>query len=93
MDTPKSIGRFRKVQVGERVLMPLPTPDLKRESNTALVMESPYPNERGAIVCLNGITEIDCHVPTLNYLITGDSTKDYRTICVEVLKPGSGGSQ
>ncbi len=50
-------------------VMVLPTPDLKMDSNTGIVMEG---TGRGGLALRGGITEPDCHIPTLNRIWTGD---------------------
>jgi len=63
---------------GRRVLV-LPRPDLKADSNTGIVLESPDPTEKASIVLRGGATEIDCHIPSLNHIWTGDRNVDWRT--------------
>jgi hypothetical protein len=57
----------------------LPRPDLKLDSNTGIVVESTNPADRGSIVLRGGATKVDCHIPTLNRIWTGDANVDYRT--------------
>lgn len=71
-------GHFHKEVWGSRTVMVLPRPDLKADSNTGIVLESSDPSERAAVVTRGGVTEPDCHMPTLNRIMTGDSEKDYR---------------
>ena len=63
-----------------RFVLVLPRPDLKIDSNTGIIMASDTEGERGGIAIRGGCgTEVDCHIPTLNRIITGDPNKDYRT--------------
>ncbi len=54
----------------------MPTPDLKGDSNTGVVIRSKN-GHNGAIVTRAGITEPDCHLPTLNKIITGDPERHW----------------
>ena len=64
---------------GDTVVV-LPRPDLRCDSCTGVVTKSRYEDRRGAIVLrAGGPPEVDCHLPTLNRIITGDPNIDYRT--------------
>ncbi len=70
-------GKYHaEVWDGETVVV-LPTPDLKGDSNTGIVVKSEKPENRGAIALRGGITEPDCHLPSLNRIITGDPERHY----------------
>ena len=73
-------GRMHAEIWGDRKVLVLPRPDLKADSNTGIVLESPDPTDRGSIMIRAGATEVDCHIPTLNRIWTGDPEKDWRTI-------------
>lgn len=64
---------------GRRVLV-LPRPDLQADSNTGIVLESPDQTERASIVLRGGAPEVDCHIPTLNRIWSGDPERDYRSV-------------
>ena len=71
-------GHFHKEVWDGRTVMVLPRPDLKADSNTGIVLECSDPSERAAIVIRpGGGTEVDCHLPTINRLITGDPERHY----------------
>ncbi len=71
-------GHFHKEVWDGRTVLVLPNPALTVDSNTGIVLESCDPAERAAILLRGGVTEIDCHIPTLNRLMTGDPNKDWR---------------
>ncbi len=74
-------GRFHEEIWDGRKVLVLPRPDLKADSNTGIVLESPDATEKASIVLRpGGSAEIDCHIPTLNRIWTGDPNKDYRTM-------------
>lgn len=63
-----------------RTVVVLPRPNLKVDSNTGIIVSPSDASERGAIMLRGGQIEIDCHIPTLNRIITGDPNIDYRTV-------------
>lgn len=72
-------GAFHKEQWGDHTVLVLPRPDLKADSNTGIVTKSADRSLLGAIVMRPGSTgEVDCHIPSLNQIITGEPNKDYR---------------
>jgi len=72
-------GRFHEEQWDEHTVVVMPKPDLKSDSNTGVVVKSPDSSLLGAIFMRGGSTgEVDCHIPSLNRIITGDPKKDYR---------------
>ena len=72
-------GSFHKEQWGDHEVLVMPRPDLKADSNTGVVTKSPDSSLLGAVVLRPGATgEVDCHLPSLNRIITGDPDKDYR---------------
>ena len=72
-------GKYHTEQWGADTVFVLPRPDLKADSNTGIVMESDDLSRRGSIVTRGGITEPDCHIPSLNRIITGDPDIHWRT--------------
>ena len=73
-------GRMHTEMWNNRKVLVLPRPDLKADSNTGIVLESPDPADKASIMIRAGATEVDCHLPTLNRIWTGDPEKDWRTI-------------
>ena len=72
-------GHFHEEQWGAYTVLVIPRPDLKVDSNTGVVMKSPDASLLGAVVLRPGATgEPDCHLPSLNRIITGDPNKNYR---------------
>jgi hypothetical protein len=73
-------GHFHKEVWDGRTVMVLPRHDLKADSNTGIVLESPKPEERASIVMRPGcgLSEPDCHLPTLNRLWTGDPERHWK---------------
>lgn len=72
-------GRFHEEQWDEHTVVVLPKPDLKSDSNTGVVVKSPDSSLLGSVLLRAGSTgEVDCHIPSLNRIITGDPKKDYR---------------
>lgn len=72
-------GTFHEEKWDVHTVVVLPKPDLKSDSNTGVVVKSPDSSLLGAIILRPGSTgEVDCHVPSLNRIITGDPNKDYR---------------
>ena len=73
-------GRMHTEMWNDRKVLVLPRPDLKADSNTGIVLESPDPADKASIMIRPGGTEVDCHIPTLNKIWTGDPEQDWRTI-------------
>jgi hypothetical protein len=72
-------GKFHTEMWDGRKVLVLPRPDLKADSNTGIVLESPVAEDRAAIAIRPGCgTEVDCHLPTLNRIITGDPKRHYK---------------
>ena len=73
-------GRFHHEMWDGRKVLVLPRTDLKADSNTGLVLESPDPTERASIVMRPGcgLLEPDCHLQTLNRLWTGDPDRHWK---------------
>jgi len=84
-------GKFHQEVWHGRKVFVLPNPELTHDSNTGIVMESPDPAERGAIVTRNGVSEVDCHIPSLNRIITGDPDIHYLNAARYVGKQASNG--
>ena len=77
---PPAFMRTGKMHVelwGEDEVVVMPTPDLDGDSNTGVVVKSPKEENRGAVVLRGGTKEVDCHLPTLNRIITGDPERHY----------------
>jgi hypothetical protein len=70
-------GHFHKEVWEGRTVLVLPRPDLKADSNTGIILESPDPKERSGIMMRGGAKEIDCHRPSLNLILTGDPNKEF----------------
>jgi hypothetical protein len=64
---------------GDTVLV-LPRPDLRADSNTGIITKSPDPTRLGAIALRGGAKDVDCHLPVLNKIVTGDPNRDYREV-------------
>jgi len=72
-------GKFHEETWGEHNVVVLPRPDLKADSNTGVVVKSKDRSLLGAVILRPGSTgEVDCHIPSLNRIVTGDPAKDWR---------------
>jgi hypothetical protein len=72
-------GTFHEETWAEHTVVVMPRPDLQADSNTGVVVKSSDPSLLGAVILRPGSTgEVDCHIPSLNRIITGDPAKDWR---------------
>lgn len=72
-------GKFHHETWDGRVVVVLPDAELKADSNVGIVTGPPDSPDRGAVILRGGAKEVNCHIPTLNWMITGDKNKDYRS--------------
>lgn len=70
-------GTFHKEVWDGRTVVVLPRPDLSMDSSTGIIVAAPDQKDLGSVALRGGIKEPDCHIPTLNWMLTGARDKPW----------------